>query len=612
MTKSRMIFLALAGTLILSGVPAAAQTEDAAKILNQASPGAAALIIYGADKSGGPQGTAMALAADILATSYHVISQAYDVEVLTSKQKKIKIDGIVGIDKAHDVALLKLKGKLQPLNVSVSGPEALAPGARLFAVGANELGAIVVAEGTLRRFIDIGQGEKVMELSLVTSPQVSGGPILDLSGQVVGMMVVLDRTLKIGLPIDVVQKIARSGKVIDFKALAHEDYFGLFEGASLAGRAAAAMEEIGSARMFLERALKLNPSFAEGYALLAGVCDSQRDYSAALDAYRKATSLDPTRADMFYGLGTVLKKTTKNAEAAEAYEKAISLNINNKEIYADLGEAYESLENWAKAAEAYEKYLALKPEVTWNGYLRLGICRMNLQHYDAAIAALLEAQKAQPRDLKVNKTLAEAYEKAGQLDKAEETYNALASFDPANARIYYRQTMTMYDSAGKPDKAVGPAKKIVDLDPKNDTNIFYLGLMYFKQQKYDEAVAAFQQCLALKPDLSNAWFQMGSAYFQQKKYKEAAEAYKKYSDLAPDDANGWLSLGVAQMYLKNYEGALEPLKKCVDLKPESAAAQFNLAIVYINLKDFLSAREVYKKLLALDPTLAEKLKKYLR
>ena len=38
----------------------------------------------------------------------------------------------------------------------------------------------------------------------------------------------------------------------------------------------------------------------------------------------------------------------------------------------------------------------------------------------------------------------------------------------------------------------------------------------------------------------------------------------------------------------------------------------NLAIVYINLKDNYSAKEIYNKLLTLDPSMAEKLKKYIR
>ncbi len=612
MTKTRNISLALAGIVLAACVPVFGQTEDATRIMEKGNGGVVALIIYGADKAEVAKSSAMALAADILATSYHAISQAYDIEVLTSKGKKIKVDGIVAVDKAHDVALLKLKGKVQPLNVSVTSPQAMTAGARLFALGSNESGQIAVSEGTLRRFVDIGPEEKVMELSLATTEQGSGGPIFDLGGQVVGMLIVLDRGVRVGLPVDVIQKISRSGKVADFKSWNREDYFSLFEGASFGGRVAAALDEMMSARTRLEKAVKLNPSFTEGFWLLAGIYDKQRDYSAAIEAYGKVTALDETRAEVFYGLGSVLKRTTKYAEAIAAYEKAISLNIATKEIFFELGDAYEALQNWAKAAEAYERYLALKPEVTWNGYLRLGICRANLQQYDAAVAALLEARKAQPKDLKVNKTLGETYEKAGQLEKAEEVYNALAVIDGANARVYYSQARMMYDAGGKFDKAVGPAKKIIELDPKNDANVYYLGVLYFKQQKYDEAIQAFRQTLALKPDLSNAWFQIGSGYFQQKKYKEAADAYKKYADMMPDDPNGWLSLGVSFMYLKNYEGALEPLKRCVDLKPENAAAQFNLAIVYINLKDNLSAREIYKKLATLDPALAEKLKKYLR
>lgn len=613
MTIIRKISLIAALALVLGAASGAvlAQTEDANKILEQASGGVVALINYGADKTGSPQATALALAPDLLATSYHSISQAYDVEALTFKQKKIKLDGIVGIDKAHDLALLKLKSKIQPLNASAAGSEALVPGARLFVLGANESGQIVVSEGTLRRLVDIGPGEKVMELALTASPQFTGGPILDIGGQVVGMLVIMDR-VKVGIPVDVLQKVVRNPKVAEFKTWAREDYFSLFEGASFAGRAAAALDEGTPARIHLEKAVKLNPQFIEGYALLAGVYDKQRDYPAAIDAYGRVTTMDPSRAEAFYGLGGVLRRTAKYAEAVTAFEKAISLNISNKEIFFELGDTYEAVQNWAKAAEAYERYLALKPEVTWNGYLRLGICRTNLKQYDAAIAALIEARKSQPKDLKVNKTLADTYEKAAQYDKAEEVYNSLAVIDPANASIYYRQTMTMYDTAGKPDKAVVPAKKIVDLDPKNDTNIYYLGLMYFKQGRYDEAIASFQQAVAIKPDLANAWFQIGSAYFQQKKFKEAAEAYKKYTVLVPDDSNGWLSLGVSYMYVKNYEGALEPMKRCVDLKPDNAAAQFNLGIVYINLKDFLSARDIYAKLQKLDPALAEKLKKYLR
>lgn len=610
MTGIRKKSLILTCSIILASSWAFSQTEAANNILGQAGGGVMAIIAYGADKAEIMKGSALVLAEDVVVTAYHVVSQAFDAEGVNIKGKKFKIEGILGVDKAHDLVLLKLKGKAQPLPIGTI--DNLAEGARIFALGSNESGQIVISEGTLRRTVDIGAEGKVFEVSLSVPEQFRGGPILDVNGQLIGMLLVLERNLKVGLPIGTLVSVARTGKVAELKSWTKENYFETVEGNTFAGRAAAALDEQLTARIHLEKAIKLNPSYLAGQLLLADIYSKQRDYAAAVSAYQKATELDPSRADAFYGLGSVLRRQTKYKEATEAMEKAVALNIPNKEIHFDLGSAYEELQDFAKAAAAYEKYIGLAPAVTWNAYLRLGICRTKLGQFDAAIAALLEAQKAQLKDAKVNLSLAEAYEKAGQLENAEAVYNTLAEINPAEAKTYHRQSFRIYDTAGKYERAIAPAKKVIDLEPKNETNFYYLGLTYFKLQKYDEAIAAFEQGLAIKPDFAHAWFQTGSAYFNQKKFKEAAAAYKKYAEFSPEDPSGWLSIGVCYMQLKDHESALEPMKKSVELKPDNAVAQFNLAIIYINLKDNYSAKEIYNKLVTLDPALAEKLKKYLR
>jgi tetratricopeptide (TPR) repeat protein len=610
MTGYRRFSLILIGFVILASPMAFPQTEAANNILGQAGGGVMAIISYGADKAEIIKGSALALAEDVVVTAYHVVSQAFDVEGVNIKGKKVKIEGILGVDKAHDLVLLKLKSKAQALPIGTI--DNLAAGARLFALGSNESGEIVISEGTLRRAVDLGAEGKILDVSFTVPEQFRGGPILDINGQLIGMLLVLDRNLKIGLPIGALVSVARTVKVAEFKSWTKENFFETVEGNTFAGRAAAALDEQMTARVHLEKAVKLNPSYLTGQALLADIYSKQRDYIAAVAAYQKVIELDPSRADAFYGLGSVLMKQTKYKEAAEAMEKAVGLNISVKEIHFDLGTAYEELQDFTKAAAAYEKYIGLAPDVTWNAYLRLGICRTKLGQYDAAIAALLEAQKGQPKDIKVLYSLAEAYEKAVQPENAETVYNALAEINPAEAKTYHRQSFRIYDAAGKFDRAIVPAKKVIDLEPKNETNFYYLGLTYFKLQKYEEAVAAFQQALAVKPDFAHAWFQIGSAYFNEKKFREAAAAYKKYTEFSPDDPSGWLSIGVSYMQLKDHESALEPMKKAVQLKPDNAVAQFNLGIVYINLKDNYSAKEIYNKLVTLDPALAERLKKYLR
>jgi tetratricopeptide (TPR) repeat protein len=605
--KGKLVLLC---SIILASSWGFSQTEDANRILGQAGGGVLTIIGYGADKAEIIKGSALALAEDIVVTAYHVAAQAFDVEAINIKGKKIKIEGILGVDKARDIALLKLKGKAQALPIGTI--DNLAAGARIFALGSNESGQIVISEGTLRRVVDIGAEGKVLEISLSVPEQFRGGPILDINGQLVGMLLVLERSLKVGLPIGALVSVPRMGKMIEFKAWTQEKYFETLEGNIFAGRAASALDDQMTARLYLEKAVKLNPSYLEGYVKLADIYAKQRDYAAAVAAYKKVTELDASRADAFYGLGSVLTRQMNFKEAVEALEKAVALNVANKEVQFDLGTAYEELQEFDKAAGAYEKFIALAPAGASEAYLRLGVCRTKLGQFDAAIAAFLEAQKAQPKDIKVNLSLAEAYEKAGQLEKAEAVYSFLAEINPVEAKTYHRQSFRIYDVAGKYELAIKPAKKVIDLEPNNEMNHYYLGLTYFKLQKYDEAVAAFQQGLAVKPDFPHAWFQIGSAYFSQKKFKEAAAAYKKYAELAPDDPSGWLSIGVCYMQLKDHESALEPLKKCIELKSDNAVAWYNLAIVYINLKDNYSAKEVYNRLVTLDPALAERLKKYLR
>jgi tetratricopeptide (TPR) repeat protein len=610
MTGLRKTALILIGSIILTTSWAGAQTEEANKILGQAGGGVLAIVSYGADKAEILKGSALALAEDVVLTAYHVISQAYDIDGLNIKGKKLKIDGLLGVDKASDIALIKMKSKVQPL--PLGSIDSLTPEARIFAMGSNESGQVVIAEGTFRRAVDVPSLGKVLEVSMPVPEQFRGGPLLDVNGQLVGMLLVLERNFKFGLPIGTLVGVPRTGQVVPFKSRTAESFFETVEGNYFAARAAQALNEPFTARVHLEKAIKLNPADIGANIMLGDIAFDQRDYSAAASAYRKATELDPTRAEAFYGLGGTLLKQTQYKEAAQALEKAVSLGHEGKEAYLELGGAYEALEDFAKAAESYEKYIGLGPADAWEAQLRLGVCRTKLGDFPGAIAALTEAERAQPRDLKVRLALAEAYEKAGRLEDAEATYTAMAEINPPEAITYYRQIYRIYDAANRNDQAVAPAKKIIELEPANETNHYYLGLTYFKGQKYEEAIAAFQQAIAVKADFPHAWFQIGSSYINMKKYREAAEAYKKYAELAPDDPSGWLSIGVAYMQAKDFEAALAPLRKAVELKPDNAVAQFNLAIVYINLKDNYSAKEIYNKLQTLDPSLAERLRKHIR
>jgi tetratricopeptide (TPR) repeat protein len=606
--KARVLFVLFVMSLA-TGISLFSQTQESADLFDKYKEGVISLYVYGDSKELIVKGVGFGLTQDVIATSYHLISQAAEVQGINVKGKKMKLDGIIAFNRELDIALLKLKGKVDAIPLGSSA--GLESGARLFAMGANESGEITIAEGTVMAVRQLAGNQPVIVSTVSLPDGFCGGPLLDLNGQVVGLTVVLERS-RVGIPVDAWKSLSTAGRITSFNDWTREDYFAGFEGAYLAGRILSLTEETANAQRYLEKAIQLKPGTIEAQALLADVYAKQRDFNAAVGAYQKVVGLDPNRTSAYLGLGEIYTRMQRWNDAANALEKAVALDGSQKEALFQLGSAYEELREFAKAADAYDRFLKLKPENAWMGYLRLGSCRMELQQYELAVVALEEAHKAQPSDIKVNYSLGQAYKMARQFDRAEATLQNLAELNPVDASTYYSDIVKMYDEAGQNDKAIGAARKVIELNPDSEMAVYNLAIMFQKLQRYEEAITAFRQALGIRPDYDVAYYNIGSCYLNLKMYKESIEAFKNYVALVPDNADAWLQIGVCYMQLKDFDSALDPLKKCVELRPDYGVALFNLAVVYLNLKDNFSARDVYRTLVTVDPDLAEKLKKHLR
>jgi len=584
------------------------QTEEAKRVFEQNNTGVLSLIVYGPDKQEIGRGSALVLSEQIAAVPYHVVSQAAAVEAFNFNLKKIGVDGIIFFDRGLDLALLKIKGKVQALVLGNS--DELTVGKKVFALGANQAGDITVEEGQIKNIVDFSTTQKIAESTLNVPETFTGGAVLDEKGQTLGMVNVLEKRLRFVIPIRTVQALPRSGQATAFKKWQAEDYLASLEGAYFVGKLCVLSNDLWNAQRNLEKIIKLNPAHLEAHILLATVLNNQRNYQSAVDAYSKVIELDPKNVDAYSSLGQIYLKMQRWNEAVATLEKTVGMSPENEVARYHLARAYEESNDWAKAAEAYEKYLSLKPSNFWEGYFRLGLCRLKLDQYESAITAFLEALKGQPQDFNLNYKLAEAYEKAKKYEKAEEVYNLLIQLYPSDSITYYKMIITMYDRAGMNAKAVTAAKKLIELDPKNYEHPHNLGIMYFKADKFPEAIEAFKQSIVIKPDNDLAYAQIGASYSRMKKYKESIEAFKKYVELSPNSSEGWFNIGINYMFLKDFSSALEPLRKCVELRPDygGGVGYYNLGIVYLNLRDRYSALEVYKELTGISAELAKKLR----
>jgi S1-C subfamily serine protease len=141
------------------------------------------VVSVGTDKS---MGTGFILTrSGYVVTNEHVINGARRIEILTSDRKVIPA-ALVGYDTTRDVALLKVEGHFDALELETHLPSV---GNKVIAIG-NPLGlAFTVTEGivsALDRKGPNGQQEYI-QTDVSLNPGNSGGPLINTQGKVVGM-----------------------------------------------------------------------------------------------------------------------------------------------------------------------------------------------------------------------------------------------------------------------------------------------------------------------------------------------------------------------------------------------------------------------------------------
>lgn len=610
MRSQSFLALALCLVLALGGSALFAQSEAATKLQAQASSGVIYVVAYDKDLKEIGKGSAAVLADKLAVTSYHLVSGAAKVDGFNAKKKKVDVLGVVAVDKNLDLALVQINGKVTPL--PAGSAEAVASGKTVYGLGANESGDIIVSEGTVRNLFEVVPGTKVADNSLAVPETFNGAAVLDAEGKITGLLVVMDTRLRFIVPVMALNALNKTAKMTPWKSWTPEDYKGSFEGAWLAGRLYAWLDDTLGAQRNLERVAKAQPNNLEAWSMLASVYDKQRDYTNAVTAYQKVVELDPNRASAFFGLGQILTRLQKGAEGAAALEKAIALDPSNKEALFALGDAYELARDFPKAAGAYEKYLATNPANAWMAYQRLGQCRLETNQFEQAAAAFAEALKAQPNDVNLRYRMAQAYERANKFAEAEEAYLKLAESSPKDATNYHLMIMRMYDVGSQPAKAVEAARRINEFNPKNEQYLGYLASLLQKNKNDAAAIEVFKQVVALNPMAEQAWFYMGVSYYNLKNYKEGANAFKKNVEVKPDSQLGWLYIGICYMFLKDFASAVDNLEKAVELQPDNVNALYNLGITYLNLKKRADAVEIVKKLKPLDGNKAAQLQSYIK
>jgi len=186
-TTARKVYLIFSFSLIAVVAIAQVKARTVSEVVSSTSDAVVQIVLSDSAGQESALGSGFIISADgRIVTNYHVIKGAHSAIVRLANGAFFPVQGVLATDAEKDLAVLKVSGKNLPF-LTVRATDNLHVGDHVVAIG-SPLGLEgTVSDGIVSAIRDVA-GKNWIQTTAPVSHGNSGGPLLDMNGNVVGVI----------------------------------------------------------------------------------------------------------------------------------------------------------------------------------------------------------------------------------------------------------------------------------------------------------------------------------------------------------------------------------------------------------------------------------------
>jgi Flp pilus assembly protein TadD len=318
------------------------------------------------DATGTPKtlGTGFFVSSDgLVVTNQHVVEGATSIAAINNNGAFFQFERVVAQPTGVDLAILKFRAidvPFLPLGNSTTAVE----GQKVIVIG-NPTGLTgTVSDGIISAF---RENRSLIQITAPISHGSSGSPVMDETGQVIGIATLIKeegQNLNFAIVVEkmsaaLTQQLPReqSSNPALPPATPTPAIDAMARGTKSFNRG-----DYDKAISDSTEAIRLDPNSADAYYLRGNAYENQRNFDRAISDYNEAIRLDPKytfwatfcRGNAYYGKGNL-------DMAISDYNEAILLDPNNAQAYVGRGTVYSDHNNLDKAISDYNEAIRIDP-----------------------------------------------------------------------------------------------------------------------------------------------------------------------------------------------------------------------------------------------------------
>lgn len=300
-----------------------------------------------------------------------------------------------------------------------------------------------------------------------------------------------------------------------------------------------------------------------------------RQFDQAITLYQEAVRLDPSWGEGWWHLGNVLYETRKFREARDAFQKLTKLQPAAGPAWALVGLSEFQLKNYDAASQTLDRARGLG--VGANEHLSA------LTHYHAAIL-LTRSGRLEPARQILLALLGKVKDNPALLEALGINALAMSAFpseiSPEKRDLVLRAGKAAYLSAVRQiDEAEKEFNALLKLYP-NEPNVHYNYGVFLQFEDTDAALREFLKEIEVFPSHVSARVSIALEYTRRGDLKSALPLAEQAVEIDPRRSETQLTLGRILLDLGELDRAVDHLEKAASLAPDNPRAHYLLARAY--------------------------------
>lgn len=287
--------------------------------------------------------------------------------------------------------------------------------------------------------------------------------------------------------------------------------------------------KLDEAVVLYEHCLRLDSRRPEALFELGRLQMALKEDSLGIEMMKQAADMDSLNANYQENVAALMLRKMMSDEAVVYMERLSRLRPNRSEVKMQLAKHYSNVGNWERSLEILDAIEKREGRTIETAGEKFSIYMIDCQDSVRAFQQFEELCKERPYDVMAKIQCGRLYQYYGDTLRANQLFDDARRVGPTETELVLlrSEAVSLLQREAPGEEVVAVLKKILELQPDDESVMGYLMEYYGKREEYEQLEEICRRGVNLYPENLGYSYFLGITLMQQKRLENAIEVFRK-------------------------------------------------------------------------------------